>query len=803
LALKDKFRKRERAASPLGPADRSAMLSAEEYILPLIKVKGAIFGPEVNTSFDFGKPNSIAAIEYSPKSSNIIAIAMQKAGGEEKTTLEELSEVCCLADVKEVTRIAPDVLRVNLYGMRRVKIVSVLEENPFLLVKARLVSMDAPTDEDGALVKILTDKFIHLMGLTGSFDESASDAFLSALTKEKACDVILSQVPMSASDYFDIQRCTSLTERLERAIAYVVKSSNSAEIEMELENKLMLQFTSDQRSRYLREKKNLISRELKDDDEDEEMDEYREQLEALPIPEEYKTRLMKEMYRLEMTPPGSQEAAVIQSYLDCILDLPWNSATDNDFEISEAVRILNEEHSGLEKVKERIIEYIAVMKKTSSLKSPILCLVGPPGVGKTSIARSIAKATNRKFVRMALGGVRDEAEIRGHRKTYVGAMPGRIIAGLRQVQSKNPVFLLDEIDKLSREMKGDPASALLEALDPEQNSTFTDTYVEVPFNLSDVMFITTANSTSTIPAPLLDRLEVIELSGYMPEEKVEIAKSHLIPKQMKANGVTEENIRFSDEVLYTLIDNYTRETGVRQLERCIASLCRKATKSIIVDNAESLELTAENLSDYLGKKQHTYDVATDEAIVGVVNGLAWTGAGGDTLNIETNYAPGTGRMELTGNLGDVMKESAQTAIGYLRANAGLYGIEAFEWLKNDIHIHVPEGAVPKDGPSAGITIATSIVSALSNTPVPQKTAMTGEITLTGRVLPIGGLREKLLAANRAQITKVIVPTDNRVDIEEIPDKIKDSLEICYAGHLHDVFGEVFPEGVGLSATAPA
>jgi ATP-dependent Lon protease len=492
-----------------------------------------------------------------------------------------------------------------------------------------------------------------------------------------------------------------------------------------------------------------------------------------------------------MTPPGSQEAAVIQSYLDCILDLPWEASTPNDFDVAQAVEILDREHYGLEKVKDRIIEYIAVMKRTNSLRSPILCLVGPPGVGKTSVARSIANATGRKFVRISLGGMHDEAEIRGHRKTYVGAMPGRIIAGLRQVQSKNPVFLLDEIDKLSRDVKGDPASALLEALDPEQNSTFTDTYVEIPFNLSDVMFITTANSTSTIPPALLDRLEVIELNGYMPTEKVEIAKRHLIPKQLAANGITDDNIVFTDDVLLAIIDGYTRETGVRQLERSIASLCRKATKALVLGESETLELTVRSLSELLGRQVHVFDVMDDLESTGVVNGLAWTGVGGDTLSIETNKAVGNGHMELTGNLGDVMKESAKTAIGFLKSNAENFGLSDIDWSKLDLHIHVPEGAVPKDGPSAGIALATCIISALSGKPVSRRIAMTGEITLTGRVLPIGGLREKLLAANRAKISRVIIPMENEADLSEIPKEILESLTVTTASEYKDVYKAVF------------
>ncbi|MCL1804277.1 MAG: endopeptidase La [Eubacteriaceae bacterium] len=793
MSLKDFLKKPDKKSVYI----ERARPNEDEYILPLITVKGAVFGPEINTSFDFGKLNSIAAIEYSPKTSNIIAIAMQTGYSEDSSlSMQELGQVCCLADVREITRISHEVLRVNLFGLRRVRIEALLAETPFTLARVCIVkSFEGEGDSQAmALSKILYEKFTKLMALSGNYEEIGDSFSHTSLSPERLCDTVMAIVTATPSDYFEIMKEEAITTRIEKAIAFVAKACNTAELEIELDNKLMLQLSTEQRSRYLREKKNLIARELKDDDSDEEIEAYKEKIDALPLAEEFKSRLLKEMYRLDMTPPGSQESAVIQSYLDTVVDLPWKAETSNDFDIADACSILNNEHSHLEKVKERIIEYIAVMKKTNSIKSPILCLVGPPGVGKTSIAKSIANATNRKFVRVSLGGMHDEAEIRGHRKTYVGAMPGRIISGLRQVQSKNPVFLLDEIDKMSREIKGDPSAALLEVLDPEQNSSFTDSYIEVPFDLSDVMFVTTANTTSTIPAALLDRLEVIELSGYMADEKIEIANAHLIPKQLKANGITEKDISFTEEVLYSLIDNYTRETGVRQLERAIASLCRKAAKAIVVDGEQKLELTLDNLAAYMGKQLVTFDLAKDESIIGVANGLAWTGSGGDTLSIEANFSPGTGRMELTGNLGDVMKESARTAIGFLKANAEAYGLESFEWMKNDIHIHMPEGAVPKDGPSAGITIATSIFSAVSKSPVSQKTAMTGEITLTGRVLPIGGLKEKLLAANRAQITRVIVPRDNKVDIEEIPEKITGKMEICYAEHIHDVFGKVFDAG---------
>ncbi|MCL1912575.1 MAG: endopeptidase La [Eubacteriaceae bacterium] len=768
-----------------------SLLGAGEYILPLIAVKGAIFGCEIETSFDFGKSNSIKAIDFSPNTSDLIAIAMQKSS-EGKATAEDLSKVCCMADVRDVTRLGGDVLRVNLHGMSRVRIEQIIYEEPFMLVKVSLEdeSQGARDQQAQALSKICQERYFQLFQLTGSYDEEFAN-LLSSSPPQKVCDLIMASVPITPTEYYDIMQGSTVVERLEKTIAYLVNSANNAVIEMELENKLMLQFTTDQRSRYLREKRNLISKELRDDEDDEELDEYRGKLAALPIQEEHKTRLLKEVIRLETTPPGSQEAAVIQSYLDCVLDLPWAESSPGDFDISKAVDILDAEHYGLKKVKDRIIEYIAVMKQTNSLKSPILCLVGPPGVGKTSVAKSISNATNRKFVRLSLGGMHDEAEIRGHRKTYVGAMPGRIIASLRQVQSKSPVFLLDEIDKLSRDIKGDPASALLEALDPEQNSTFVDTYIEIPFNLSDVMFITTANTTSTIPAPLLDRLELIELNGYLPNEKLEIAKRHLIGKQMKENGITGDNIEFTDEVIYEIIEKYTRETGVRQLERSIASLCRKAAKSIVVDQVDTITITKENLSTYLGKQVHDYDIMKDESLVGVINGLAWTSIGGDTLTIETNHCPGSGKTELTGNLGNVMKESARMAISYLKANAESFGIAHVDFAKTDIHIHAPEGAVPKDGPSAGIALACSILSSLTSTPVWQQIAMTGELTLTGRVLAIGGLREKLLAANRAKVQKVFIPKQNEPDLAEIPGEIIEGMELVLVQNAREVIEEIF------------
>ncbi len=775
-------------------ADKMATLYDEnEYTLPLLRVDGYIIGPEINTVIDLDTEDALLAVEYAAKTSHLLCFVngFDPKSDPQNTALKKIG---CIADMRDIVKISHNSVRISVKGINRGIIWEYRESESFYMTKVSPFTYDMTkvSEEEKILMQLLVDKYIGYLNLIGRFDDFYEKQ-LEEQHPDKVIDFITSNLPLSSDEYYSLMEHANTDARLKATIEILVRLTNIAEMELELEKELVLTLSNDQKARYLREKKQLINKELNEDDEDETIDEYRSKLEALPLQDEYKKRLLKEMDRFEMTPMGSQEASVIQSYLDYVLDLPWEKADQDDFDIKQASEILDNEHYGLEKVKERILEYLSVIKLTHSLKSPILCLVGPPGVGKTSIAKSIANAIGRKFVRISLGGMHDEAEIRGHRKTYVGAMPGRIIAGLRQVQSKNPVFLLDEIDKLTKDIKGDPASALLEALDPEQNVSFTDTYIEIPFDLSDVMFITTANMLSTIPAPLLDRMEVIELPGYMPSEKLEIAKRHLIEKQMKLNGITQDNLVLDDEILYEIIYNYTRESGVRQLERSISALCRKAAKNLIVDGNEKLTLTKDTLSEYLGKKVHTYDIAKDESVIGVVNGLAWTSVGGDMLQIEVAIAEGSGKLELTGQLGDVMKESAKTAIGHIRANADKYDAQEIHWDKIDIHVHVPEGAVPKDGPSAGITMTTALISALTKKAVAQKTAMTGEITLVGKVLPIGGLREKLLAANRSQITRVIIPTENKEDLKEIPEMILNQLEICYAETMHDVYHYIFEE----------
>lgn len=768
-------------------------VTTNELIVPLIPTSSLIIGPYVPSTMDLYKGKYLSAVMSVSDTTRLVVLADKINDAVTDVTLSDIRKVGTLCDVKGIMRYTRDTTRVSTEGKSRVIIKDIVSTEPILMAKVEIIDYTKVqyTTEDFALLSLLKEKYYALLGILGKYDEE-KESKLETKLPDDGCDYVMAFAPLSSDEFYNVLECTDVKARLMMMIEYVDLALRTAQLEVDLESRIATNFAEEQKARYLREKKELIDRELNGDEDI--ISKYRKGIEELPIDEEYKVRLIKELNRLEGTPLSSQEASVGIAYFDCVLDLPWNKETDTDFDIVKAEEILNEDHYGLEKVKERISEYLAVLKLTGSMKSPILCLAGPPGVGKTSIAKSIARATGRKYTRLALGGMHDEAEIRGHRKTYVGAMPGRIITGLRQVRSTNTVFLLDEIDKLAKDYKGDPASALLEVLDPEQNSTFMDNYVEIPFDLSNVMFVTTANSLGDIPEALLDRLEVIELDGYLPDEKLEIAKRHLVKKQMELNGVSEENIAFTDEILNEIINNYTKEAGVRQLERCIASLCRKAAKKLLTDN-EKLKLDTDMLRDYLGAKVNSYDIATDEELTGVVNGLAWTSVGGCTLQIEASYCDGSGKLELTGQLGDVMKESVKAAIGYLKANSDRYGIDKKFWDEKDIHIHVPEGAVPKDGPSAGVTMATALYSIATNKPISQKLAMTGEITLTGRVLAIGGLREKLLAAARAKIDRVIIPKQNEKDLVDVPDKYKELLQISFAERIDDVYEFVFGEKI--------
>lgn len=616
------------------------------------------------------------------------------------------------------------------------------------------------------------------------------DSLYSVISIEepgRLADMIAAHISLNTNQSQQLLECFDVNKRLETLLGFLMKELEILNIEREINAKVRSQIDKLQKEYYLREQLKAIKAELGETDEiDQEIEEYEKKINEKDLPEEVRKKAKEELKRLSKMAPGSAEASVVRTYLDWILDLPWNYETEDILDLKRAQKILDEDHYGLKKVKERIIEFLAVRSFYNKIKSPILCLVGPPGVGKTSLGRSIARAMNRKFVRLSLGGVRDEAEIRGHRRTYVGAIPGGIINSIKIAGSKNPVFLLDEIDKMSSDFRGDPASAMLEVLDPEQNSTFRDHYLDLPFDLSKVLFITTANTVDTIPAPLLDRMEVIYVSGYTEEEKLHIAKDYLIPKILKEHGVPDNKIIIQESAIYGIISEYTREAGVRGLEKNLSQIVRKAIKKIVEENAQVVKVGKRNLQSYLGKPIYRPDKANQKDEVGIVFGLAWTRVGGEILTVEASIMPGSGKLNLTGQLGDVMKESAQAGFSYIRANAEKLNIDKDFYKNIDIHIHVPEGAIPKDGPSAGITMVTAMVSALKKVPVRKDVAMTGEITLTGKVLPIGGVKEKVLAAHRAGIGKVILPQENKRDLDEIPQSVKRKLEFKFVEKIDEV-----------------
>jgi len=642
-------------------------------------------------------------------------------------------------------------------------------------------------NEMKAIMRLVIDDFEEYLRLNSRI---SSDALLTVMDIDdpsRLADIVASYISFNLETHQQILETFDFYERLEVLHKILVEEIEILKIEEKINQRVRTQISKLQKEYFLKEQLRAIQRELgEDDDIDSEVEEYKEKIEKANMPKEAKEKALKEVERLNRMSPHSAETAVIRTYLDWLVDLPWNKETKDKVDIKAARDILNRDHYGLDDVKERILEFLAIRKLAKNIKGPILCLVGPPGVGKTSIARSIAEALNRKFVRMSLGGVHDEAELRGHRRTYVGAMPGRVMSLIRKSGSKNPVFLFDEIDKLTSSFRGDPASVLLEILDPEQNYAFTDHYIDVPFDLSKVFFITTANTTNTIPAPLLDRMEVIRISGYTEEEKVNIANNHLIPKQIKEHGLKEENLKISEKAIRKIINNYTRESGVRQLERNIANICRKAAKKIVEDDEDTVIVNRGNIHNYLGKEKYNVDIGERENQIGVATGLAWTAFGGETLLVEVNSMKGTGKLQLTGQLGDVMKESAMAGISYIRANYEKLGIDSKFYKEMDLHIHVPEGAIPKDGPSAGITMAVATISALTNKPVSKDVAMTGEITLRGRVLPVGGIKEKVLAANRIGIKKVILPFDNKKDLDDVPTKIRRKIDFVLVKDMDEV-----------------
>lgn len=758
--------------------------------IPLIPLRGLSIFPYMVIHFDVGRKKSIAAIEQAMMTDSLIFLTSQKELKVEDPTKEDFYEVGTICKVKQMLRLPGDNLRVLVEGMKRAEVTEFIDEEEYFNVVVDEIEIIEPKEvnpEVEALMRMVMDTFEDYITASNKITTDVLLTVSEIDEPERMADVIASYIYLKPESKQTILETFDPYERLEKMNYILREELEVLQIEEEINNKVKTQINKVQKEYYLKEQIKAIQQELGDEMSIEnEVDDYLDKIKKAKMPKEVKTKAEKEVNRLRRLSPSSAETGVIRNYIEWLVELPWNKKSKDRSDLKISREILDEDHYGLKDVKERILEYLAIRTIAKDLKAPILCLVGPPGVGKTSIARSIARSLNREFVRMSLGGVRDEAEIRGHRRTYVGAIPGRIIDNMKKVGVKNPVFLLDEIDKLNSDFRGDPASALLEVLDPEQNNTFTDHFLEVPFDLSKVMFITTANSVSTIPAPLLDRMELIQVSSYTEDEKFQIAKRYLVPKQIKEHGLLDYDVKISDNSIKETISSYTREAGVRRLERTIGSLCRKSAKRIVEEKVKSIRINTGNLKSYLGAPKYQYDNINKKNEIGMVTGLAWTSVGGVTLNIEVNLMPGKGKVQLTGKLGDVMKESAMIGISYIRSKSEDYGINPKFNESTDIHIHIPEGATPKDGPSAGITMITALVSAFTKIAVKSDVAMTGEVTLRGKVLPIGGLKEKTIAAHRAGIKKVLVPFENKKDMEEVPAKVKKELEFVFVENMDQV-----------------
>lgn len=765
-------------------------------ILPAIALRGLTVLPGMIIHFDISREKSIAALEKAMVGSQRVFLITQKQGEIQEPEREDLYSVGCIAVAKQLVKLPEHVIRVMVEGLERAQLIHLDTEGSYFLAEteklipaSELEPLDYITAE--AMVRMVKDKLEEYARINPRMIKEVLPNLMMINDLEELLDQTVIQIPWDYRLRQEVLEAPFLTVRYEHVIHSLVREVEVAKIKREFQMKVKAAVDKNQKDYILREQLKVIRRELGEDNVLTDADEYSRQVKALKADKEVKEKLEKEIGRLKTMPGGSQEGNVIRTYIETLLELPWKKASKDNNDIRHAEKILDEDHYGLTKVKERILEYLAVRALTNKGTNPILCLVGPPGTGKTSIARSMARALNKKYVRISLGGIRDEAEIRGHRKTYVGAMPGRLVEGLRQAGVANPLMLLDEIDKVSQDYKGDTSSALLEVLDSEQNVRFRDHYVEVPIDLSQVMFIATANTTQTIPGPLLDRMEVIEVNSYTENEKFHIAKEYLVEKQREKNGLSTKELSFSDHALEKIIHNYTREAGVRNLERRIGDICRKAAREFLEDKRRVIKVTETSLEKYLGKEKVTFEDANEEDQVGIVRGLAWTSVGGDTLQIEVNEMPGKGNLQLTGQMGDVMKESAQTALTYVRSVCPKYAVADDYFEKHDIHIHIPEGAVPKDGPSAGITMAAAMLSAVIGKKVKAKVAMTGEITLRGRVLPIGGLKEKILAAKMAHIKTVLVPEKNRADIAELSKEITKGLEILFVAQMEDVVKNAF------------
>lgn len=762
--------------------------------MPVIALRGLTVLPHMTVSFDISRPKSISAVEKAMVGDQKICLVTQRDPEDQDPTLEQLYHIGTIALIKQLVKMPGGIVRVMVDGQEKVELLSLDQTEPMLVGEIMEVEPEEEPEYvvEQAMLRVLKEKTEAYSHQHAKFAKEILPGLLAMKDLEPLMTRLASELPWEyvvRQEYLEAMNAEGRYGVLVKNLANEVEI---AEIRREFQQKVKESIDKNQKDYILREQMKIIREELGEDPISD-ADEYEKQIKALKASKEVKEKLKKELDRFRNMPGGSQEANVLRTYVETLLELPWNKMSRDNNDIHHAEEILNADHYGLEKVKERILEYLAVRMLTKKGSSPIICLVGPPGTGKTSIARSVARALNKKYVRISLGGVRDEAEIRGHRKTYVGAMPGRLVDGLRQAGVSNPLMLLDEIDKVSSDYKGDTSSALLEVLDGEQNVKFRDHYVEVPIDLSNVLFIATANTTQTIPGPLLDRMEVIEVNSYTENEKFHIAKDYLVGKQLEKNGLTEKELMISDDALRKIIHNYTREAGVRNLERRIGDICRKSAREFLDNRDQVISVTENDLERYLGKEKITYEAANETDEVGIVRGLAWTSVGGDTLQIEVNVMPGKGELKLTGQLGDVMKESAQTALTFVRSICPKYGVADDYFAKHDMHIHIPEGAVPKDGPSAGITMATAMLSAVTDRKVKASVAMTGEITLRGRVLPIGGLKEKILAAKMAHMKTVLVPDKNRPDIAELSEEIIDGLKIVFVKTMEDVVKKAFAE----------
>lgn len=763
--------------------------------MPAVALRGMVILPGMVAHFDVSRAKSIKAVEEAMMDEQKIFLVAQKDVEQENPDIEDLFKIGIIAEVKQVIKLQNNIVRILVEGKERAELSAFLENPDYLL--AEIIRFDEEVD-DGlpeeakeAMLRSIQETFGKYVVVNPKMGKELQRQLSEITDLEKLMNQLANSLPVHFEEKQKILDAVSMTERYEVLMALLLKEIEIIAIKNDFQAKVKAHVDKNQKEYLLREQMKVIREELGEDNTESDADHFMDALGKIKADKEVKEKIKKEIDRFKNISSSSSESAVARGYIETLLELPWNKTSRDNKDLKNAEQILNADHYGLEKVKERMLEFLAVRNLTSKGESPIICLVGPPGTGKTSIARSVAKALDKKYVRISLGGVRDEAEIRGHRRTYVGAMPGRIVNGLRSAGVKNPLMLLDEIDKMSSDYKGDTASALLEVLDAEQNKKFRDHYVEIPIDLSEVLFIATANSVQDIPRPLLDRMELIEVTSYTENEKLHIAKEHLLAKQMERNGIRPEQLAITDKAMAKIISGYTREAGVRNLERKLGEICRKAARPLYEGEKEKIKVTEQNLEKFLGKEKYSFDKKNDTDEVGIVRGLAWTSVGGDTLEIEVNIMPGKGEFQLTGQLGDVMKESAQAGISYIRSVSEEYHILKKFFQENDIHIHIPEGAVPKDGPSAGITMATAMLSAITKTPVRADVAMTGEITLRGRVLPIGGLKEKTLAAKNAGIKTICVPKKNEKDIDEISPEIKKGLKIVFVEQMKDVLDVAF------------